>query len=364
MVNDQPTASGDGGAAVGNGSAAHDLIVIGGSAGSLQSLLSIVAGLPANFPAAVLIVMHTAPYGPSRLPQILSRSGPLPASAARHGEAITPGQIMVARPDYHLLVRPGRLELSHGPRENHTRPAVDPLFRTAARAYGSRVIGVILSGALYDGAAGLLAIKVRGGVAVVQDPEEASFDGMPRTALQFVDADYVLPAAEIAATLTALAARRREGEVALMTTSEPERPRVIQEDLTEQGHNQRHNQLTPYTCPDCGGSLWQIEDGPIQRFHCHVGHIWSPEILMGHKAEQLEGALWACVRLLTEKATLSRQLAERTKLGGEPSRAARIAEQAELDESRAAIIRELLEGVLSPGGPIARQPGLIDNGDS
>ena len=181
--------------------APRDVVAIGASAGGIQALTSLASGLPRDFPAAVFVVVHIPPYAVSRLPEILSRAGPLPAAHARQGEPIEPGRIYVAPPDRHLLVRQGWVELARGPRENHSRPAIDPLFRTAARAYGPRVVGVVLSGSLYDGSMGLMAIKTRGGVAVVQDPNEAAFASMPRSALQAVTADHVLPAAAMAAVL-------------------------------------------------------------------------------------------------------------------------------------------------------------------
>src|SRR5262245_21247855 len=164
-----------------------------------------IAELPRDFPGAIFVVVHTSPLGPSLLPQVLERAGRLPASHARHREAIVGGRIYVAPPDQHLLVRPGRVELSRGPRENHSRPAVDPLFRSAAGAYGPRVIGVVLSGALGDGTSGLLAVKARGGTAIVQHPDEAIVNGMPRSALRLVHVDRVLPAADIAPMLVPLA---------------------------------------------------------------------------------------------------------------------------------------------------------------
>src|SRR3712207_5647157 len=182
----------------------RDIVVIGASAGGIQALTTLVAGLPWDFPASLLVVVHIPPYAISRLPEILSRSGPLPAAHAQHGEAIEPGRIYVAPPDRHLFVRSGWIELSRGPRENHARPAIDPMFRTAARAYGSQVIGIVLSGALYDGSMGLLAIKTRGGMAIVQEPKEAMVDSMPRRAIERVAAEHILPVADIAAALSDL----------------------------------------------------------------------------------------------------------------------------------------------------------------
>ena len=176
--------------------AKKDIVVIGASAGGIEALRELVSELPADLPAALFVVVHIQPYAVSRLPEILSRAGALPATHASNGEPIQPGHIYVAPPDRHLLVRQGRIALSRGPRENHSRPAIDPLFRSAARAYGSRVIGVVLSGALYDGSMGLLVVKTRGGMAIVQDPREAAVDSMPRSALRLVEADAVLPSSE------------------------------------------------------------------------------------------------------------------------------------------------------------------------
>lgn len=172
---------------------ASPVVVIGASAGGIRALLEIVSQLPAEFPAPVLVVVHIG-RGRSALPQIIERAGVLSASHARHGEPVRPGHIYVAPPDVHMLVRSGRIVLDRGPRENHSRPAIDPLFRSAASEYGSGTIGVILSGALSDGTAGLMMIKGHGGTVIVQDPEEAIVGGMPESALNLVDADQVLAA--------------------------------------------------------------------------------------------------------------------------------------------------------------------------
>src|SRR4051794_18781245 len=183
----------------------HDIIVVGASAGGVETLAQLVKGLPADLPASIFVVLHVSPHGSSVLPEILGRRGVLPAAHARDGEPIVPGRIYVAPPDFHLIVWPGQVGLSRGPTENGVRPSVDPLFRTAARSYGRRVVGVILSGSLDDGTAGLAAIKQRGGVAVVQSPEEALFAGMPRSALESVAVDHCLPAAETPPLLVELA---------------------------------------------------------------------------------------------------------------------------------------------------------------
>jgi two-component system, chemotaxis family, protein-glutamate methylesterase/glutaminase len=336
----------------------RDIIVIGASAGGIQALTTLVAGLPRDFPASLVVVVHIPPYAISRLPEILSRSGPLPAAHARHGEAIEPGRIYIAPPDRHLLVRPGWIELSRGPRENHCRPAIDPLFRTAARVYGARVIGIILSGALYDGSMGLLAIKTRGGMAIVQDPQEAIVDSMPRRAIERVEAEHVLPVAEMAAALTDLIRQPviAQGGTSMENAIDPEErlEAVIAEDFVEQASDGRIEETTIFTCPDCGGVLWQGaegSEGSVLRFRCHVGHAFAPEVLLSQKSEELETALWSSLRLLKEKATLTLQLANRTRTSGNgkaTQAAERIAEQAELDERHARVIQELLEAMPSP----------------
>jgi two-component system chemotaxis response regulator CheB len=327
----------------------RDIVVIGASAGGIPALTTLVAGLPEDLPAALFVVVHVPTTGTSRLPELLSHAGPLPAHHAEAGEPIEHGQIYVAPPDYHLLLRNGRVELDHGPRENHTRPAIDPLFRTAARTYGPRVIGIVLSGALFDGSLGLMSIKTRGGIAIVQDPAEAIVDSMPRNALKLVAADYVLPASEIAPVVTALAREEVGDGGPLMTDAEERLEIVVADDFIEQADGERVDETTVYTCPECGGVLWQGGAGPALWFRCHVGHAYAPEILLGQKAEQLEAALWISLRLLKEKATLSRQLATRSREGGLTTTAERIDERALLDEQHARAIQELLEALPGPG---------------
>ena len=346
----------------------REIVAIGASAGGIQALTTLVRGLPLRFPAAVFVVVHIPPYAVSRLPEILSRASPLPAAHARQGEPIEPGRIYVAPPDRHLLVRQGRVELTRGPRENHSRPAIDPLFRSAARAYGPRVIGIVLSGALYDGSTGLMAIKARGGVAVVQDPEEAAFASMPRSALQAVTANHVLPVAAMGGVLSNLVGEAVDGNGDSPMVDEDERlERVISEDFSEQANDDRSEETSIFTCPDCGGVLWQGGEGADLRFRCHVGHAYGPELLLHQKSEELEAALWLSLRLLKEKATLTRQLATRSRTAGNGPEArqmaGRIADQAELDERYVRAIEELLQAMPSPMDQVAATT-QAPNGDS
>ncbi len=323
---------------------ASSIVVVGASAGGIQALLEVIAELPDTFAAPVFVVVHVG-TGRSVLPTLLSRGGALQATHAAHDERFEPGHIYVAPPDCHMLVREDRIELSHGPRENHSRPAIDPLFRSAARAHGNRVIGVILSGALGDGSTGLMTIKAHGGTAVVQDPDDAIVESMPASALRLVQADHVLSAQGIGRYLASmpLSPPLKAGLNGMDDPSD-DAAKFIQADFDEQENDRRRGQLTMFTCPDCGGTLWQTADGPIAGFRCHVGHAWSLESLLGQKSEQLEAALWSSVRLLEERATLSRQTAVRIRSGGVGlGRASRVDDQALVDEQRADAIRELLD---------------------
>lgn len=340
---------------------ARDIVVVGASAGGVQALTTLVAGLPPDFPAAIFVVLHVPPYAESRLPEILGWSTPLPTAHAVDGEAIVGGRIYVAPPDRHLLIHPGRVELGRGPRENRSRPAVDALFRTAARAYGPRVIGVILSGALYDGSAGLLAVTSQGGLAIVQDPEQAAVDGMPRSAMRLTAVDHVVPTEAMGPLLDLLvrepapASSRHTNGARPMTDHDAHRTTDSEEHMTAviggtidlQADGVRADEVTIFTCPDCGGTLFQ-EGAPVTRFRCHVGHAYAPEVLLGAKTDEVEEALWRCVRILTEKATLSRQVARRTVQLGSTQVAGRVEEQAETDERHARILRDLLDTIPSP----------------
>jgi len=275
----------------------RDIVVVGASAGGVEALTSLVRALPGDLPASVFVVLHLPATGSSALPDILSRAGRLPASHAKDGEPIEQRRIYVAPPDYHLLLRAGHVRATRGPRENGHRPAVDPLFRSAAFEYANRVVGVVLSGALDDGTAGLLAVKSRGGVAIVQHPEDALYPGMPHNAIEHVEVDHVLPAADIGETLGRLAAEPATdpagaGSDDMQTKVELE---GFSMEAIEGGHPGRPS---GFSCPDCNGVLWEIRDGGLVRFRCRVGHAWSPESLLTQQSESLEAALWVALRTL------------------------------------------------------------------
>lgn len=303
-----------------------ELIVIGGSAGALQPVLDLVRDLPTDLPAAVCVVIHTSPQSPGRLPEIVQRATDLPCKYPQDGEPLRPGHVYLAPADRHLLIEPGRLRLTRGPRENGFRPAIDPLFRTAARAYGSRVAGVVLSGSLDDGSYGLEVIKQAGGLAVVQDPDDAMMTSMPRAALSTVEVDHVAAAAELGPLLARLCQRPdAPRETPSQSAGEPHRPfagalmsaDTALPDPAERGTDLTDatppGDLTPLTCPECGGSLWQEERAQQLRFNCHVGHAFSADSLLEYHSRAVEGAMWTALRVLEEHAALQKRLAERAR---------------------------------------------------
>jgi two-component system, chemotaxis family, protein-glutamate methylesterase/glutaminase len=285
----------------------RDVIAVGASAGGVESLRTLVANLPPDFPGSVLVVLHLPRDAPSALPSILDRCGPLPAAAAVEGEHIVPGRIYVAPIDHHLLLLDGHLRLSHGPAENGHRPAIDPLFRSVARAAGPRGIGVVLSGSRDDGAAGLAGIVARGGTAVVQDPADALYSSMPLAALARTATPHVAPAAKLGGLLAELTAMPLPDDPRLPPDSLLD-AEVAMSDLSAVTTD-RFAPPAGFGCPACGGGLFQIDAGPVPRYRCRVGHAWSPESLLDEQAIALEGALWMALRALEEKSELSRRMA-------------------------------------------------------
>ncbi|WP_322745225.1 chemotaxis protein CheB [Nostoc sp. LEGE 12447] len=259
----------------------HNIIVIGTSAGGVEALTYLVKNLPPDLNAAVIIVLHVSSHGTSVLPKILSRASNLPVSHAQDGEAIVHGWIYVAPPDYHLLVERGYLRLTRGPKENRCRPAIDPLFRSAARAYGQRVIAVLLTGVLDDGTAGLMAVKMRRGVAIVQNPDNALYAAMPRNAIENVeDIDHIVPLSDIPSILVAL--------VNIAMEIEPENPipskmefetEIAQLNLEAiENESTRPGKPSTFGCPECGGILWEVEERNLLRFRCRTGQVASLQL--------------------------------------------------------------------------------------
>ncbi len=320
----------------------HDVIVIGASAGGVEALKQLVANLPADLPAAVCVVLHVSSHGTSVLPAILRRAGRLPAEHVDAPQLLEPGRIYVAPPNKHLLIKSGFVSATHGATENGHRPAVDPLFRTAARTYGPGVIGVVLSGVLDDATAGLAAIKLRGGIAVVQHPEDAMYSGMPLSAIENVQVDHVVPVAEMAALLVRLAREAAPEDDRSVPENMQVESEIAELDEDAMTREERPGKPSEFACPDCGGALWELSDGALFRFRCRVGHAYSAQTLLAEKMDSLEDAFWVALRALEESAALARRLAERSKNHGSLRSAERFAEQAAEAEQRAAIVREVL----------------------
>jgi two-component system chemotaxis response regulator CheB len=330
----------------------RDVVAIGASAGGVETLRSLVGSLPADFPAAVLVTMHLAAESPSALPQILDRAGPLSAVPASHGAKLTPGTIHVAPPDQHLLTEDGALVLSRGPTENGHRPAVNATFRSVAVTSGAKAVGVILSGSLDDGALGLRAIVDRGGAAVVQDPEEALYRGMPENALARVDTAHVHTADLLGKALDELV-RRPVDDVPV----EPPSATLLLDDRIARDGVQL-DAVTPapptspsaFTCPDCHGTLLQIDQAE-EHYRCRIGHGWSAEALLASHDLELQRALGTALRSLNEKVALAERLQRDVAPRGLPVRAARHRTVARESAKAAEELRRFLLSLTPEAGP-------------
>ena len=311
----------------------RDVIVIGASAGGVEALVRLVRRLPPDLDAVVYVVLHVASSGTSVLSSILDRAGPLPAYAAVDGEPVESGRIVVAPPNRHLLVGRTGVRLGQGPRENGHRPAIDPLFRTAAKAFGPRVIGVILSGALDDGTLGLSAIKEAGGLAVVQDPDDALAPSMPQSALRAVDVDFVVPADGIPGLLAQLVT-----ETVADVLPEPRDQPDIADTIVVADPNVAP-QTGGLTCPECGGPLTPGEPDGVLRFRCRVDHVFSEESLLDAQSRGVETAPWIAIRSLEERAALLRRTSARLRDRGHEGLAERMGRQAEAADGHAELIR-------------------------
>ena len=320
----------------------HDIIVIGASAGVVEAISRVIAELPRDLRATVLVVLHVA-RGKSLMPEILSRVGRMPALHAEDGQVLHYGRIYVAPPDHHLIVDPGRARVVHSASENGVRPAVDPLFRSAARAYGSRVVGVLLTGSLDDGTAGMAAVKAAGGITVAQDPDEAFSPGMPRSAIASGCVDHVLPIRDIPVLITALV--DEEAPARAVPANHPHLRRM-EPDLGREPlavHNSdRPGRPSVFTCPECHGTLWEADEAGLLRFRCRVGHIYSPETMLASQTDEVDRALWTALRTLEERAALAHKLAERARERRHPLVDKAFTDRANETEREADQIRQLL----------------------
>jgi two-component system, chemotaxis family, protein-glutamate methylesterase/glutaminase len=335
--------------------ATHDIAVIGASAGGVEALSRLVGNLPQNLPMALFAVVHLPQETPSALPRLLTRAGSLQATNPSDGDPIEQGRVYVAPPDFHLQVKEGRVNLTRGPKENYHRPAIDPLFRTAALSYGPRVVAAVLSGANGDGTAGLQAVKRCGGVTVVQDPKDALFARMPRNALEYAQIDFCLPLEEISNLLARLAGEtprkggREKGGHPMSEEIELEQ-KMSELDAATLSGDERPGQPSGLTCPDCAGPIYEIRDGGLTRYRCRVGHAYgSAEDVLDKNRDKLEDTLYFALNKLQENAAIAGRLAATAHRSGRKVAAARFEERQQESRRHADVLRTVLLGSPPPG---------------
>jgi two-component system chemotaxis response regulator CheB len=328
-----------------NDRARRDLIVIGTSAGGVEALKRLVRDLPDDLPAAVLVVLHVAPEGPSLLPQILTAAGRLPAIHPHDREGLEYGRIYCAPPDMHLIVESGVVRVLRGPKENRHRPSVDPLFRSAAAIYGPRVIACVLTGCMDDGTAGAISVRRHRGTIIVQDPGDAANPGMPSSVLENAGADYVLPLDEIAPALVRLVGRPSDKVVEApfeVARADVNEVRFAEVDMDAIENLEPRGKPSAFACPECNGSLREVEDEGLLRFRCRVGHALTAKTLSVEQSARLEDALWTAFRALEEAAALHRRMAARAQDRGHLRVAAEHEAAADTQEDSARTLRQLI----------------------
>lgn len=296
--------------------AGRRVVVVGTSAGGMAALKLLVAQLPEDFPAPVFVVQHMAPEGNSALlAATLGKHSALQCVEARHEEGFGPGRIYIAPADSHMLLKKKTILITKGARENRSRPGIDPLFRSAAVAHGSAVIGVLLTGYLDDGTAGLVAIRRSGGVCVVQDPADAAYPDMPRNALNQIDPDHCVPLREIGAVLAQLVWQPAPRPQPVPKDVEVE-ARIAERVLSDLASVNALGEQVPFNCPGCGGVLWQVDTGKALRFRCHTGHSYTASVLWAEQSDKIEETLWTALRMFEERRNLLTTMAH-TRRGAE-----------------------------------------------
>lgn len=319
----------------------RDIIVVGASAGGIEALRVLTGALPADLRASLFIVVHTSPDAPSMLADIFNRSGKLPAAHATDGERIEKGRIYVAPPDQHLLIEPNRLRVTRGPKENRFRPAIDPLFRSAAQTYGPRTVGVILTGYMDDGTAGLWTVKQLGGTAIVQDPTEALVPFMPLNAVTHVKVDYCVPLEEIAPLLVRLTTEAATEEGVFQVPKEVDiEVNIAKEQKALDAGVLQLGEPSNYACPECHGVLLQMKEGTLFRFRCHTGHAYSVESLLADITEKMDEALWNSIRAFEEGELFMRHMAEHLDHGNTDHSAASFLKRADDTKRLANLMRQ------------------------
>jgi two-component system chemotaxis response regulator CheB len=324
--------------------AKRDIIVIGASAGGVYALKELTASLPGDLAASIFVVLHVSPHSPSLLPDILSHAGPIKAIHPQDGQLFQPGHIYVAPPDHHMLIEYDQIIVKKGPKENRFRPSIDALFRSAAYTYGPRVIGVVLTGMLNDGASGMWSVKRLGGIGIVQEPEDAMYSSMPDSVLEYVDADHVVPVKQIGTILEKLIAET----VIEKPELDPEEDRLMgveiniaaQDSAFEQGIIEL-GELTPLTCPECTGALISIKEGKLIRYRCHTGHAFTASTLLAETTKTVEDSFWKAARSLEEAVILLEQSGKQFAEGGNSEAAEQFFEKAQQARERAKVAHEL-----------------------
>ena len=316
-----------------------DIIVIGASAGGVTALQRIIGALPHDLPAAVFAVLHISAESKGLLAPLLARQSAVPVETAVDGQPIRRGHVLIAPPDRHLTLDKDSVRVTLGPPQNRHRPSVDVLFRSAAIQHGPRVIGVVLTGFLYDGTAGLRAIKDYGGISVVQDPATADVPGMPESALRHVEVDHVVPLAQISQLLVRLTAGTQNGTRAM------ERANLhrfeAEADLGNVHDLEKHAKPSSFLCPDCGGGLWELREGTT-RYRCRVGHGYTIDDLSESQDELVESALWAATRSLEDRAAISRRIAEEWRVRKAEQMAEHFERRGQESAEHATTLRKLL----------------------
>jgi two-component system, chemotaxis family, protein-glutamate methylesterase/glutaminase len=319
----------------------HDIVVMGSSAGGIEALTQVLAGLPADVPAALFIVQHTAPDAPGLLDRVLSRGCALPVQNATNRLEIEHGHVYVAPPDHHLMVDRSFMYTTQGPHENRSRPAVDPLFRSAAVTHGPRVIGVILSGTLDDGASGLAAVKRCGGIAVVQDPQDAAYPDMPQNASDAVDVDHSVPLRDMAGLLSRLIAMPPG------LSSSPPADLLTEVEIARTGFSEQQT-IEPISdpaslaCPECGGPIWKIRDPRVDRYRCRVGHAYTARAMTEEMSVATERSLWAAIQMMDQQARMLDRFAKDEQEKGRERRGASLSARARDSAEHARRLRDLL----------------------
>ncbi|HEX8594434.1 MAG TPA: chemotaxis protein CheB [Pseudomonas sp.] len=321
----------------------RNIVVIGASAGGVEALQCLFRSLPPELPAVFLVVLHIPPYTPSALSSVLSRVTSMPVLSVIEDQALKAGRVYVASADHHLVVVDGGLRVTRGPKECRSRPAIDVLFRSASVIHEERVIGVVLSGALDDGTAGLWAIKDRNGLAMVQDPGEAGHSSMPKSAIQHVAVDFIGTVKELASEI----AKQVHTQIAPKNAHPANERHLIESGISINGNGlgtgvMGLGNISNYTCPDCHGVLVQIKEGSILRFRCHTGHAFSVKALIADVNEAIDKGLWDTLRAVEERIMLLRQMADLAEDDGNADDAERYRTQASRAEERLIPLRELV----------------------